>query len=405
MAPHFSKHADDGIPSPVIPLVIEYGSMEKEDKTRYIQLEIKTLVNKNFPSVYKKNIKRFEEGSPFEFIQLIQDLREVFTQNKTDAAASRDAVIQNLLRGESLDTYRVSVEDLQEDESDSDKEFPLDKEMIKKAMQELAKTVFPFRALDKQKSWMERDMKKPRDLKVRKLSAAITRLNNELEFYPEGTEESKFDKKKLVQLIEWALPASWKYEFEKKGYIPSQHNKARLIQEAEIIERQIEARGTERSEKKREKKKRPWEKEKSDDKRHPSKGRRSQKNESSKKRKPKGFNCSNCGPNNTHNDAKCYHLHPDVRPKWTKKKPHEMNMIEEPETESEIAKLKRIVNSLTKRLKTSNVKMTSEEAIPRKPKFNKKNDEESEEKAYQKKTCFSSDSESDDSSSSSDESE
>ena len=82
-----------------------------------------------------------------------------------------------------------------------------------------------------------------------------------------------------------------------------------------------------------------------------------------------------------------------------------MNMIEETETESEIAKLKRIVNSLTKRLKTSNVKMTSEEAIPRKPKFNKKNDEESEEKAYQKKTCFSSDSESDDSSSSSDESE
>ena len=88
MAPHFSKHADNGISSPVIPLVIEYGSMEKEDETRYIQLEIKTLVNKNFPSVYKKNIKRFEEGSPFKFIQLIQDLQEVFTQNKTDAAAS-----------------------------------------------------------------------------------------------------------------------------------------------------------------------------------------------------------------------------------------------------------------------------------------------------------------------------
>ena len=73
-------------------------------------------------------------------------------------------------------------------------------------------------------------------------------------------------------------------------------------------------------------------------------------------------------------------------------------MIEETETESEIAKLKRIVNSLSKRLKTSEGQMTSEDVIPRKPRFNRKNDEKAEEKAYQKKTCFSSDSESDDSS-------
>ena len=158
-------------------------------------------------------------------------------------------------------------------------------------------------------------------------------------------------------------------------------------------------------EKKREKKKRPWEKDKSDDKHHSSKARKWQKSDYSKKRKPKGFNCSNCGPNNTHNDAKCYHLHPDVRPKWTKKKPHEINMIEETETESEVARLKRIVNNLSKNLKTSEVQMTSEDVIPQKPKFNRKNDEKAEEKAYQKQTSFSSDSESDNSSSDSEESE
>ena len=79
---------------------------------------------------------------PFKFIQLIQDLRKVFTQNKTEAAASRDAVIQNLLWGESLDTYIVSLEDLQEVEDDKDKEFLLDNKMIKKLMQELAKKCF-----------------------------------------------------------------------------------------------------------------------------------------------------------------------------------------------------------------------------------------------------------------------
>ena len=83
MTPHFSKHVDKDIPAPVIPLIINYSSAEKQDKSKYIQLEIKTQVNKNFPALYKKNIRRFEEGTPFEFITLIQDLREVFTQNKT----------------------------------------------------------------------------------------------------------------------------------------------------------------------------------------------------------------------------------------------------------------------------------------------------------------------------------
>ena len=104
MSPNFTKHDDEGISAPVILLVIDYSSNKKQDKSKYIQIEIKTQVNKNFPALYKKNIRRFEEGTPFEFIQLIQDLREVFTQNKTAAATHRDAVIQNLLQGESINT-------------------------------------------------------------------------------------------------------------------------------------------------------------------------------------------------------------------------------------------------------------------------------------------------------------
>ena len=56
----------------------------------------------------------------------------------------------------------------------------------------------------------------------------------------------KFTAEKVVKLIEYALPASWKHEFEKKGYIPSLFNKNKLIQEAEIIERQVLARNAAR---------------------------------------------------------------------------------------------------------------------------------------------------------------
>ena len=85
------------------------------------------------------------------------------------------------------------------------------------------------------------------------MAAAVTRLNNELEYYPNGNPEIKYTPEKVVQLLEWALPASWKYEFEKKGYIPSLHNKAKLIQEAEIIERQIMVRNMNNKNKKNKK--------------------------------------------------------------------------------------------------------------------------------------------------------
>ena len=143
MAPNFSKSNENGA-VPIIPLVIKKDEEETYDKTKFITLELKSKVGNQFPTTYKKAIKRFEEGTPHEFITLIYDLQEIFTHNKTTSANQRDAVIQNLLLGESLDTYKAALDERLVDPNDATKKIEPTKEIVKEAMQELAKVVFLF---------------------------------------------------------------------------------------------------------------------------------------------------------------------------------------------------------------------------------------------------------------------
>jgi hypothetical protein len=61
------------------------------------------------------------------------------------------------------------------------------------ALNGVATTVFPHRALEIQKLWMNRRIFKPTELTTRQTAAAINRLNNALvPLFPLGTDTSKF---------------------------------------------------------------------------------------------------------------------------------------------------------------------------------------------------------------------
>jgi hypothetical protein len=116
-------------------------------------------------------------------------------------------------------------------------EVPLTPEMVQTALDSVTRIVFPHRALEIQKLWMQRGMKKPFSLSTRKMAAAITRINNALPLFPEATEASKFSPTELVALLEWSLPLDWRRKFDLEGYIPTHDSKAKLIEKCEAIER------------------------------------------------------------------------------------------------------------------------------------------------------------------------
>ena len=146
----------------IIPLVIESNKEEKVvDKSKGITWELKMGSRKQLPAMYKKMISCFEEETEFEVNQLIYNIREVFKQNKIITDMQRNNIIENLLLGESLDIYRGMLKDQRQPTEEGRELFDITKEMVKTAMQELRKTVFLFCTLDKQKAYMQRNMKVP----------------------------------------------------------------------------------------------------------------------------------------------------------------------------------------------------------------------------------------------------
>ena len=99
---------------PVLPLVPEKADSPEDDKAGFITMELKTKAGATATnaSKYKKLIRKFEEGSPQQWIDVLNDVKEIWTQNKVDQPRDRSAIIRTILQGESRSCYDGALKDL-----------------------------------------------------------------------------------------------------------------------------------------------------------------------------------------------------------------------------------------------------------------------------------------------------
>lgn len=227
---------------PILPLVpIKLDDDEKKEKSNYISIELKTRVGQPANgTTYKKHIRLFNEGDAQEWIDVVIAVNEVWTQNSIIGGADRAATFRAVLRGESLVAFDAALDDCRRDDDGMLQQ--ISPEIVEATLKLVAQDVFPHRALEIQRKWMERGLKKPFELTTRKTLAAISRMNVALPHFPDGTMESKFSDAEIVSILEWALPDAWRAKFDLDGYIPTKHNKVKLLLECEAIERSQELR-------------------------------------------------------------------------------------------------------------------------------------------------------------------
>jgi Tfp pilus assembly protein PilE len=193
-----------------------------------------------------------------------------------------------------LTSFEASLEEARRNEVDGVTGAPLaiESEMVNTAMTAVATTVFPHRALEIQRLWMTRGMRKPYEMTTMKTAAAITRINNALSLFPGGTDTSKFSDAEVVGLLEWCIPPSWRTKFDLDGYVPTLDSKANLIKSCEAIERNQEDTSNAKST-------------------HKDKKSKTEKSLNSSKKRESGNNykyCSEHGKNKTHNTGDCFTL-------------------------------------------------------------------------------------------------
>jgi hypothetical protein len=280
---------------PPLPLVEE--TQEDGLKTETIEFLLKQRAGGTSTSPsYKLKVQRFCEGTVGEWIAVRKAIKELWTQNSILSQADRIANISAILRGESLTGFEEKIEELTHltDAQGAITTIAVTEAMVEAGLNAVAETVFPFRALETQKLWMRRGMKKPKELSFRKTAAAVGRLNNCLPLFPQGSESDKFSTTELVELLEWSIPQSWRTKFDLDGYVPTGHGKERLITECEAIERN-------------EPKQSSGQKSASKSTVH-KKNRGNVKNRHVDKSKDlsKSYYCTEHGKNPTHNTDKCY---------------------------------------------------------------------------------------------------
>jgi hypothetical protein len=240
----------------------------------------------------------FEEGSPQQWLELIEEVRRIWTQNSTTEGFDRAATLRAVLKGESLVAFEAALDDARTDPETAE-QAEIDEEHVEEAIDQVTKTIFPHRALELQQLWMERYMRKPEDMTTRKMASAITRINNYLPMFPDATAESKFPEAKLIGLLEWSLPESWRAKFDLDGYRPSLFTKARLIEECEAIERNLKEYGKDDRNNR-----------KQNSEHHHAKDKKVGGREDDTNR----FYCSECGRNNTHTTKRCRILRKRAQP-------------------------------------------------------------------------------------------
>jgi ribosomal protein L16/L10AE len=97
----------------------------------------------------------------------------------------------------------------------------LDDVIVEAGLNAVAETIFPHRALETQKLWMRRGMKKSKELSFRKTASVLGRWNNCLPLFPGGSVLDKFSTTDIVELLEWSIPKAWRNKFNLDLYVPT----------------------------------------------------------------------------------------------------------------------------------------------------------------------------------------
>jgi hypothetical protein len=112
----FSCHGGKLKPSslqPVLPLLPEVLPTKDLDKAKFILFKLKSCTGQPAGSTtYKKFVHVFEEGTPQQWIDLIRDVEEIWTQNSINGPLDRTLTVHTLLRGKSLTAFDTALEDV-----------------------------------------------------------------------------------------------------------------------------------------------------------------------------------------------------------------------------------------------------------------------------------------------------
>ena len=111
LSAHRIPKKTSGSLQPVLPLICEVILSSDKERGKLISFELKTRVGQaDAGTKYKKYVRKFEEGTPQMWIDLLRDIEEIWTQNSMGGGTDRASTVRALVRGESLTAFEAALQ-------------------------------------------------------------------------------------------------------------------------------------------------------------------------------------------------------------------------------------------------------------------------------------------------------
>ena len=92
---------------------------------------------------YKKSVRKFEEGTAQQWIDLLQDLKEIWKQNGIkEEGSDQAATVGSLIKGESATSFEAALDE-KRGLGETGEELPISEENVQDALEAVSSTVFP----------------------------------------------------------------------------------------------------------------------------------------------------------------------------------------------------------------------------------------------------------------------
>lgn len=210
---------------PVIPLTRPETNVSLT-KGEYSVLKCKTTPDVEGSATYDLPIPYFKTGTAEEFLRWKRNVHRALTGQNVTTGPGQYNLTRKLMDGDALMVFNLKATEVGNETVTN----------YKIVMAAVTAHVFPLKALQTQKRYMRRFLRKPRDMKAREFVSRVCEINELLTEFPEADEASKLPRDELLDLMEFGMPGSWQKAMILQDFDPVSHSIAEFIGFCERLE-------------------------------------------------------------------------------------------------------------------------------------------------------------------------
>jgi len=198
--------------------------VKKEDR-----LTFKLLSTPSDPDSIQYEVKTyaFDDGLPEEWLEHVTMYRKIIKGQGITTGEPSFAMLKRLLKGKALvDFERIKLEEAYTNTVDN----------VNRLLAKLTKEIFPDRALQKQRRSIRRYVRKPEGMTTASFYARLVELNEQLKSFPGGTDTSKLSSDEMKEILEFALPKTWRVHMTLSQFICDEKTPKEILEFCKNIE-------------------------------------------------------------------------------------------------------------------------------------------------------------------------